>query len=782
MKKLLVLALVLLSACKNLETTIDQIAPPSKTSKGDGYIFFDYIAYEQRYNFNDKDGTRLVLKTRKQDVQKVKIVMDGKDYEMHSIGEMGEFEYFEGKVTKIKEGKFHFVISDGNLAYYLGEKGSLNSREIEPLELAIGEKSENNGDSKLWYRIYIDSFYNGNKENDPVFNEYGPESFLKPEDTNKAQLVEDWGNNIPKKILGKFQLNSWIGDFNENYFWENKAKNIYGESYVGTKRFGGDLQGVEAKIDYFKAFSINTVWISSPFYSFSGSKNDVIDFRHISPDYGMLVEKSGESQYKLLNLNSSEKNSFGESLSVETWKNTSSDEYFREFLGKLDKENIKVISDLSFDYVSSRIFAFEDVLRNGKDSIYWNWFFIEENSEDKIFNGSSDKGVESKEGLRYRKSFVKVLPEYTAEEKQEILEWNKANMTYKSVGANKELINLNLDNKEVQDYIYNSAKKWLDMGLEGYMFRVKEKANESFYKELELKLNADNKYTFRYDLIDSQDTTLDKEKTLNYELVDSFQKFFGTTTFGGEDLFTSLYIQNRNKKSINFIENIDIDRLNSSFINGSREFDTNNEEIDTYLGIKPDILDASTLAKYKMATLLQFVLSGNQSIYYGSERFMWGGDVPHNRKPMIWEELMPYEDESDIISKYSSQKTVLDTKVVYDEVENKIRYKSLLDKSMSEHYKNIIKIRNEYKELIKYGQMEKMSANANILVFSKSYNNEIIIFAINKSSKEEKVILEIGRGKELVNIADGSKKDILDRKSEISIPAYGYIIYRKVSK
>ena len=54
MKKLLVLALVLLSACKNLETTIDQIAPPSKTSKGDGYIFFDYIAYEQRYNFNDR--------------------------------------------------------------------------------------------------------------------------------------------------------------------------------------------------------------------------------------------------------------------------------------------------------------------------------------------------------------------------------------------------------------------------------------------------------------------------------------------------------------------------------------------------------------------------------------------------------------------------------------------------------------------------------------------------------------------------------------------------------
>lgn len=59
---------------------------------------------------------------------------------------------------------------------------------------------------------------------------------------------------------------------------------------------------------------------------------------------------------------------------------------------------------------------------------------------------------------------------------------------------------------------------------------------------MELKLNADNKYTFRYDLIDSQDTTLDKEKTQIYELVEAHSKVFGTTTFGGEDLFTEIFI------------------------------------------------------------------------------------------------------------------------------------------------------------------------------------------------------------------------------------------------
>ena len=39
--------------------------------------------------------------------------------------------------------------------------------------------------------------------------------------------------------------------------------------------------------------------------------------------------------------------------------------------------------------------------------------------------------------------------------------------------------------------------------------------------------------------------------------------------------------------------------------------------------------------------------------------------------------------------------------------------------------------------------------------------------------------IETGRGKNLVNILNGEKKDILNREAEIVIPAYGTLIYKK---
>jgi len=41
-------------------------------------------------------------------------------------------------------------------------------------------------------------------------------------------------------------------------------------------------------------------------------------------------------------------------------------------------------------------------------------------------------------------------------------------------------------------------------------------------------------------------------------------------------------------------------------------------------------------------------------IYYGDEKGMWGADSPRNRKPMLWDDYAPYEDETDDLSKYDS--------------------------------------------------------------------------------------------------------------------------------
>ena len=48
--------------------------------------------------------------------------------------------------------------------------------------------------------------------------------------------------------------------------------------------------------------------------------------------------------------------------------------------------------------------------------------------------------------------------------------------------------------------------------------------------------------------------------------------------------------------------------------------------------------------KQKMIAAFQMTYRGAPMIYYGDEVGMWGADDPHDRKPMIWDDLK-YDDE-----------------------------------------------------------------------------------------------------------------------------------------
>lgn len=770
---------MLLSACKNLETTIEEIAPPAKSKKADGYIFFDYLKYENALTLNDGNSTRFVLRTKAEDVEKVDISLNGKKHQMDSIGKIGDFEYFEVKVNKNIQGKFYFIVYDGNLKYYFGDKSSLREKEVSPFTYSILEEKKSEKDKKILYRLYIDGFYNGDEKNDPIFNEYGPESFLKPSGDilgfPKENLVEAWETKESMKILGNFELSQWNGDFNSAKNWENRARNIYGD-YLYTKRFGGDLKGIEKRIPYFKEYGIEVLWLSSPFYSFSGNKNDIIDYRHISPDYGVILDKNRNSEYKLLTY-VGEKNLLGESLDENTWINTESDDIFIKLIEDLKKENIDVIVDINLEYVSERFFAFEDVIKKGKKSRYFDWFYIEMEDSKTIYTGISNFGVENINGIRYRNSFVEIQESYTALEKEEIKNWNKSNMKVESFGHNKSLIKLNLDNEDLRKYLVSSTKKWLNYGLKGYVVRASEDKN--FYDFWEQEVNPKEEFLIKYDFIENKNERQINE--LSYELSHILYKFLANNKikFTGEDLYTNLYILNGNRDSINFIEGLDIDRLNSAIINENREFDSDNEQRGLYMGINPLLIDSKNINKYKLGILIQFLLKGSPSIYYGSEKYMWGGDVPHNRKPMLWDEYFPYMDESDHMRKYESRRQSLDSQIFFDQVENIVKYKVPLEKSLEDFYKKLVSFRKDNEALINFGIMNKIKTSDNLLIFSKSYNNETLIFAINKGNREEKTIIEVGKGKKLIDLFGNNHRDILRGKAEINLAPTGYLIYRR---
>lgn len=110
-----------------------------------------------------------------------------------------------------------------------------------------------------------------------------------------------------------------------------------------------------------------------------------------------------------------------------------------------------------------------------------------------------------------------------------------------------------------------------------------------------------------------------------------------------------------------------------------------------------------TLA-YKKLALLQafnFTIPGIPVIYYGDEYGMPGGNDPDNRRQMQFENLLPQEEK-------------LRTEV-----------------------SNLAKKRSNSMALL-YGNVEFIKASDDFLVFTRSYNQEKILVAINKSKTEIK--------------------------------------------
>ena len=83
---------------------------------------------------------------------------------------------------------------------------------------------------------------------------------------------------------------------------------------------------------------------------------------------------------------------------------------------------------------------------------------------------------------------------------------------------------------------------------------------------------------------------------------------------------------------------------------------------------------------------------------------MWGADSPRNRKPMLWEDYSPYENETDDISKYRSLLTSLPKNIQIDEVHKVISYPVSSNSEIENHYRTLLKIRKNYKNLLKNGE------------------------------------------------------------------------------
>lgn len=162
------------------------------------------------------------------------------------------------------------------------------------------------------YQIFTDRFCNADKKNDPDFSEwyYQPENKLSPASRkNKFRLIDDWYNI---KVLKE--------DENRHYLF-----------------YGGDLAGVQRKIDYLIDLGVTIIYFNPLVQAASNHKYEAFDYFKIDPHFG-------------------------------------SNEDFIKLVQELHKNGIKVIVDFAFNHVGVGFFAFKDCIEKGERSQYYHWF------------------------------------------------------------------------------------------------------------------------------------------------------------------------------------------------------------------------------------------------------------------------------------------------------------------------------------------------------------------------------------------------------------------------
>ncbi|HPH96823.1 MAG TPA: alpha-amylase family glycosyl hydrolase [Anaerolineaceae bacterium] len=102
--------------------------------------------------------------------------------------------------------------------------------------------------SSLFYQIFPDRFCNGNPENDPRPGEF--------EYKGSRPTTYRWGENPPE-----------------------------GQHFSLTF-YGGDLEGIEQKLDYLQRLGVDVIYLNPIFSAFSNHKYDVTDYDHVDPHLG----------------------------------------------------------------------------------------------------------------------------------------------------------------------------------------------------------------------------------------------------------------------------------------------------------------------------------------------------------------------------------------------------------------------------------------------------------------------------------------------------------------
>ena len=614
---------------------------------------------------------------------------------------------------------YKFIVGDGDTAkYYVedgyeGKTGTVGDKNGLFFQLTVYDKDYQTPDwmkEAVVYQIFPDRFNNGNTSNDDAkTNARGEEPIEVP---------ESWNSLPDNPRLGEKNMSDIDGGYSGDGIWSNDF-------------FGGDIKGIQEKLDYLQGLGVNTLYLNPISMAASNHKYDATDYKSLDPMFGT------EEEFKSF---TKELKSRGMHLIVDgVFNHVGDDSIYFDRYGKYDTVGAYEYWEYVYDKMNNEGLTEETAMTKADDYFVksgqvfseekWHLWFNIKNS--KVDVGTTNERYDYQGWWGYDS-----LPEFKSLTKDEAIELGLASASDEFVNKSSEW-----NNKELVDYIYKDedsvAKQWIDWGADGWRLDVANEVDTVFWND------------FREVMKEHNEDTL-----ILGEIWDDASKYFVG------DQYDSVMNYRIRAALIDYLKNGNATRLNDTLMAVYEDYPEEafyalmnlmgSHDVARAIYVLGGGVDSEERAEFsdydkalgkqrlKLAALFEFGYAGAPTIYYGDEASVTGSKDPDCRRTYPWGN----EDES-----------------------------------LVSFYEAIGSVRENNKELFSYGDLTTLYTGAEgVYVYGRSYEDEHAIVAINPTNTDAKVTIDLkeftGNGTKFIDGLDSSYKvTVKDGKAEITIPS-----------
>lgn len=569
------------------------------------------------------DRVRLRLRCARENLDSVILVFNDERIEMEKLYNDRLFDYYETFVQLGAEQVFYyFEIHCGQMVCYYNNVGLCNSvEEYYNFTMTPGFHTPDWAKGAVFYQIYVDRFYNGDRSNDVEDNEY----IYIGEGTSK---VTDW-NKYP--------------------------------AAMGVREFyGGDIAGVMQKLDYLQDLGVEVIYLNPVFVSPSNHKYDIQDYDYIDPHFGRIVKDKGE----LL-----QKDEHGNRKADPNYPNKAASRYICRVT---DKENLEASNRLFAEFV-------EEVHRRGMKVILDGVF-----NHCGSFNKWLDRECIYENAEGYEKgAYVSEDSPYNTFFKFRERQW-PYNPHYDGWWGHDTLPKLNYEESPALfDYIMHVGRKWVSppYNVDGWRLDVAADLGQSgeynhyFWKEFRRNVKEANPNALI--LAEHYGDPTEWLKGDEWDTVMNYDAFMEPLTWflTGVEKHSDEYRQDQLGNPDSFFgsmrhfmtrfhtQSLQVAMNELSNHDHSRFLTRTNRKVGRTAYLGPEAANEGVdKAIMRLAVMIQMTWPGAPTIYYGDEAGLCGWTDPDNRRAYPWgredQDLIDFHKEIIRIHKdYQAMKT-----------------------------------------------------------------------------------------------------------------------------